>query len=890
MSSEDATPAAADRTASDDVPRLRQLSITIFKGVLKETGTSWFGGGKADSYTEVRVDGQPGRKTDVKKKTWTPAWDENFNVLVETKSTVELRVFNHSAIRSPTLLGTASLDVASLLRAHHGKLMNLSMTLQLKGEKAGYAGDLEIKLDGLEVDANLIPAAATPSASSAGGSGSTTSATQAPPPPPPAAGVVAAPVSAAAGAAAAAASHRAATTAPVGPPVAGGPRAGAAATNGEALPPLPGNWEERRDPQGRTYFVDHASRTTTWTRPLPLPTGWEQRMDTRGRVYYVDHNTRTTTWQRPTVESVRSFQNWQSQQSQNRQAAMANLNQRYMVAVGSNADGTDAAAPSGDSTGAGGAGAAGTPTDAPPSINAASGSAAPGGVSAAAAGSAGALVPVSAAGGAGAPPPPPPAGDGAAQATFTPASVEDEPLPEGWEKRDVNGRSYFVNHLSRTTQWEDPRLQQNVDNKPLPNGWEERLTAEGLRYFVDHNTKTTTFNDPRLPASYDTSGNPVRYQRSFRWKLAQFRNLCLANALPTHVKLSVSRSNLFEDSFNQIMRIQPYDLRRRLYIIFRGEEGLDYGGLAREWFFLLSHEILNPMYCLFEYANKNNYCLQINPASEINPDHLTYFKFVGRVIAMALYHGKFIDNGFTLPFYKRMLNKPCRLQDLQNLDPEFYNSLVWVKDNDVEESGLDVVFSADYDLLGKVKTYELKPGGSDIPVTEENKAEYINLMVQWRLSRGIQEQTKAFLDGFNEVVPLQWLQYFDERELELMLCGMQEFDLEDWQRNTIYRGYTRSSKQVTWFWQVVKSLDNEKRARLLQFITGTCRVPIGGFSELMGSNGPQRFCIEKVGSEKSLPRSHTCFNRLDLPAYRSMEILREKLMFAVEECEGFAQE
>ena len=148
------------------------------------------------------------------------------------------------------------------------------------------------------------------------------------------------------------------------------------------------------------------------------------------------------------------------------------------------------------------------------------------------------------------------------------------------------------------------------------------------------------------------------------------------------------------------------------------------------------------------------------------------------------------------------------------------------------------------------------------------------------MTRGIEQQTKSFLDGFNEVVPLEWLKYFDERELELLLCGMQEIDIEDWSRNTIYRHYTRTSKQITWFWQFVKSMDNEKRARLLQFACGTCRVPgelciscclhpsqacpqrlrsifhtyywrflVGGFAELMGSNGPQRFCIEKVGKD-----------------------------------------
>lgn len=88
---------------------------------------------------------------------------------------------------------------------------------------------------------------------------------------------------------------------------------------------------------------------------------------------------------------------------------------------------------------------------------------------------------------------------------------------------------------------------------------------------------------------------------------------------------------------------------------------------------------------------------------------------------------------------------------------------------------------------------------------------------------GQEEQTQSFLDGFNEVLPLEWLKYFDERELELLLCGMQEIDIEDWQRNTIYRHYTRSSRQVLWFWQFVKEeCDNEKRARLLQFVTGKC--------------------------------------------------------------------
>ncbi|XP_070239017.1 NEDD4-like E3 ubiquitin-protein ligase WWP1 isoform X5 [Bos mutus] len=513
---------------------------------------------------------------------------------------------------------------------------------------------------------------------------------------------------------------------------------------------LPSGWEQRKDPHGRTYYVDHNTRTTTWERPQPLPPGWERRVDDRGRVYYVDHNTRTTTWQRPTMESVRNFEQWQSQRSQ-LQGAMQQFNQRYLYSASMLAAEND------------------------------------------------------------------PYG----------------PLPPGWEKRvDSTDRVYFVNHNTKTTQWEDPRTQGLQNEEPLPEGWEIRYTREGVRYFVDHNTRTTTFKDPRNGKSSVTKGGPqIAYERSFRWKLAHFRYLCQSNALPSHVKINVSRQTLFEDSFQQIMALKPYDLRRRLYVIFRGEEGLDYGGLARslnifsvpfvpfffgnishgEWFFLLSHEVLNPMYCLFEYAGKNNYCLQINPASTINPDHLSYFCFIGRFIAMALFHGKFIDTGFSLPFYKRMLSKKLTIKDLESIDTEFYNSLIWIRFEDL---------------------------------------------------------------SFNKV----------------MLCGMQEVDLADWQRNTVYRHYTRNSKQIIWFWQFVKETDNEVRMRLLQFVTGTCRLPLGGFAELMGSNGPQKFCIEKVGKDTWLPRSHTCFNRLDLPPYKSYEQLKEKLLFAIEETEGFGQE
>jgi len=145
-----------------------------------------------------------------------------------------------------------------------------------------------------------------------------------------------------------------------------------------------------------------------------------------------------------------------------------------------------------------------------------------------------------------------------------------------------------------------------------------------------------------------------------------------------HCRLETSRDNVFEESYRQIMRMRIRDLKKKLLIKFRGEDGLDYGGIAREWIYLLSHEMLNPYYGLFQYSRDDVYTLQINPDSAINPEHLSYFYFVGRVIGMAVFHGLYIDGGFTLPFYKQLLGLPITLDDMASVEQEFYRSLKWM--------------------------------------------------------------------------------------------------------------------------------------------------------------------------------------------------------------------
>jgi len=227
------------------------------------------------------------------------------------------------------------------------------------------------------------------------------------------------------------------------------------------------------------------------------------------------------------------------------------------------------------------------------------------------------------------------------------------------------------------------------------------------------------------------------------------------------------------------------------------------------------------------------------------------------------------------------------LKDMESVDTEYYNSLLWIKENDPAE--LDLEFQVEEEQFGAMVSKELKPGGAKISVTNENKDEYIRLVVHWRFVSRIQQQMDAFLAGFNELVPLNHLKIFDEGELELLMCGIGSIDVKDWKHNTVYKGdYHPNHIVIQWFWRVVLSFNNEMRSRLLQFVTGTSRVPMNGFKELYGSNGPQPFTIEKWGSPNNFPRAHTCFNRLDLPPYESYQQLRDRMIRAIEGSEGFA--
>ncbi|KAK9477676.1 hypothetical protein V1514DRAFT_320803 [Lipomyces japonicus] len=353
--------------------------------------------------------------------------------------------------------------------------------------------------------------------------------------------------------------------------------------------------------------------------------------------------------------------------------------------------------------------------------------------------------------------------------------------------------------------------------------------------------------------------------------------------------LNVRRDQVFLDSYKALYFKTGDEIKySKLNIRFHGEEGVDAGGVTREWFQVLSRQMFNPDYALFIPVASDRTTFHPNRTSGVNPEHLLFFKFIGRIIGKALYEGRVLDCHFSRAVYKRILGKQVSLKDMETLDLEYYKSLVWMLENDITDV-ITETMSIETDDYGDKKIIDLIPNGRDIPVTEENKHDYVRLVVEYRLLTSVEEQLESFLTGFHDIVSKDLIAIFNEQELELLISGLPEIDVDDWRNNAVYQNYSASSPQIQWFWRAVRSFDAEERAKLLQFVTGTSKVPLNGFAELEGMNGVSRFSIHRdYGHKERLPSSHTCFNQLDMPEYDSYDALRTALMTAITEGrEGF---
>jgi len=386
----------------------------------------------------------------------------------------------------------------------------------------------------------------------------------------------------------------------------------------------------------------------------------------------------------------------------------------------------------------------------------------------------------------------------------------------------------------------------------------------------------------------------------FMVKLKWFREQMAAMKIKWEdgrVQIKIRRSELLRDSFTNLNKLSAKDMHRYWRFDFIGEEGIDAGGLAREWFQMVTDQCFNVDFGLFEYSGVDNICYQINPSSGIaNELHLKYFYFLGRVMGKAMFEGHVIAAHMARPMYKHLLGFPITQEDIEFVDAQVHKSMKSINEiEDVEMLYLN--FTTAVRVFGETQQVDLLPNGEDVDVNNDNKGMYLHLLVKYILFDRIAPQLAMILQGFTEVIPLNVLSVFDYQELELLMCGLPNINVDDWRANTTYRGvYSGKGKNhqvVVWFWETMQEFSEEQRAKFLQFVTGTSRVPVQGFGALQGNDGNIKlFTIDSVPLNVSVfPKAHTCFNRIELPLYTSKAELRKYVLQALQlESFGFFQE
>ncbi|KAK9755521.1 hypothetical protein RND81_01G031600 [Saponaria officinalis] len=366
------------------------------------------------------------------------------------------------------------------------------------------------------------------------------------------------------------------------------------------------------------------------------------------------------------------------------------------------------------------------------------------------------------------------------------------------------------------------------------------------------------------------------------------------------IAIVVRRGHLVEDGFQQLNSLGSR-LKSSIHVSFVSESGLpeaglDYGGLSKEFLTDIAKAAFDPQYGLFCQTSTSERLLIPNTAARFLENGVQMIEFLGKIVGKALYEGILLDYSFSHVFIQKLLGRYSFLDELSSLDPELYRNLMCVKnyEGDVEDLSLD--FTITEELLGKRTTIELKPGGKDTNVTNDNKLQYIHAMADYKLNRQIIPLSNAFYRGLTDLISPSWLKLFNASEFNQLLSGgNHDIDVDDLRTNTRYTGgYSEGSRAVKLFWEVMAGFEPTERCMVLKFVTSCSRAPLLGFKHLQPT-----FTIHKVACDvplwasiggqdvERLPSASTCYNTLKLPTYKRASTLRSKLLYAINSNAGF---
>ena len=329
--------------------------------------------------------------------------------------------------------------------------------------------------------------------------------------------------------------------------------------------------------------------------------------------------------------------------------------------------------------------------------------------------------------------------------------------------------------------------------------------------------------------------------------------------------IRVRRDSLLQDTMKRMTSIARQ--RKDVSIVFVGENGVDIGGLTREWLSLVWDVLLENN--LFVPTPDGSH-LEVNA----NNRNLDLYKLAGQVLGLALAIEEVVRAPLTLAAFAVMLGKPLSLALLADTDPVLHSSLKWMETHSVND--LYVTFSTP--INGR--DVELIPNGCDTFVTDETKSLYVEKVVQHRLYQSVSYQLDAMADGFKSYYKPSYSTFLDTMEVRTLICGCDRIDFDDWERHI----KCKSPEIRRMFFSVIRQWDQERIGALLRFCTGSPLPPFDGFAGYASRGYP--FAIKLKGRSGHLPEAHTCFNQLvladDAGNLTTAEFER-KLLYAISE-------
>jgi hypothetical protein len=356
----------------------------------------------------------------------------------------------------------------------------------------------------------------------------------------------------------------------------------------------------------------------------------------------------------------------------------------------------------------------------------------------------------------------------------------------------------------------------------------------------------------------------------------------MVTAYETYMILRIRREAILLDTLSQLTVMEPSDFKKPLKVIFDGEEGIDAGGVRKEYFMLMTKLLLAPDYGMFKYYPDVR-LLWFNPDSLESTQE---FKLIGMLVGLAIYNSINLDLSMPSILYKKLKGLKPTLEYLAELQPSLAQGLQQLLDfegTDEEiKSTFGLNFQISFEVWGDVVTKDLVPNAENIEVDSSNRHEYVEAYVNWILEESVKTQFEAFAAGFVKVCGGAGLDLFHQSELELLICGNPVLDFEELKRGTEYEdGFIPTDRVIIEFWQILSEFNEDQKKLFLKFTTGSDRSPVDGLYAI-------GFKISRNGDDdERLPSAHTCFNHLLLPDYSNKDVLKAKLLLSIENSEGF---